>query len=216
LINVKSSDLIRLLAGELKPVRPGKTRNDLLLGLSVGTAVSFAGVLAIYGVQPGLFSIAHGGPMVMKACYALSLAAIAGSILMPMLRPGNLVPDRRSLFVLPVLLLAGVALLQTAMAPDADALSLWLGSSWQRCLLRIVSLSVPIFAGACWAIRRQAPLRLRATGALAGLVSGGIAATMFALACTENGAGFVLVWYTLGIVISTAVGAMIGPRVLRW
>jgi len=173
-------------------------------------------VLAIYGVQPGLFSIAHGGPMVMKACYALSLAAIAGSILMPMLRPGNLVPDRRGLFVIPVLLLAGVALLQTTMTPDADAASLWLGSNWQRCLFRIASLSVPIFAGACWAIRRQAPLHLRATGALAGLISGGIAATMFALACTENAAGFVLVWYTLGIVISTAVGAMIGPRVLRW
>ncbi len=213
---MKSSDLIRLLAGELKPVRPRKTRNDLLLGLSLGAAVAFAVVLVVYGVQPGLVSIAYGGPLAMKAGYALSLAAIAGSMLLPMLRPGNLVPDRRNLFVLPVLLLAGGALLQTAMTPDADAASLWLGSNWQRCLFRIASLSVPIFVGACWAIRRQAPLRLRATGALAGLVSGGIAAAMFALACTENGAGFVLVWYTLGIVISTAVGAMIGPYVLRW
>jgi hypothetical protein len=47
-------------------------------------------------------------------------------------------------------------------------------------------------------------------------VSGGIAATIYAFASKENGAAFVLVWYTLGIAISTAVGAMIGPRVLRW
>jgi len=106
--------------------------------------------------------------------------------------------------------------LQTAMTPDAGSVSLWLGSSWQRCSLRIASLAVPIFAGACWAIRRQAPLRLRATGAVAGLVSGGIAATVFAFACPESGMGFILVWYTLGIAISAALGAMIGPRVLRW
>jgi hypothetical protein len=216
LINVKSSDLIRSLAGELTPVPPGKTRNDLLLGLSLGTLVSFAGMVAVYGVQPDLISVAHGGPLAMKACYTLSLAAIAGSMLMPMLRPGKLVPDRGTLFVFPVLLLVGVAVLQTATTSDADLVSLWLGSSWQRCPARIAILSVPIFAGACWAIRRQAPLRLRATGALAGLVSGGIAATMYAFACKENGAGFVLVGYTLGIAISTAVGAMIGPRVLRW
>ena len=213
---MKSSDLIRSLAGELTPVPPGKTRNDLLLGLSLGTLVSFAGMVAVYGVQPDLISVAHGGPLAMKACYTLSLAAIAGSTLMPMLRPGKLVPDRGTLFVFPVLLLVGVAVLQTATTSDADLVSLWLGSGWQRCPARIAILSGPIFAGACWAIRRQAPLRLRATGALAGLLSGGIAATMYAFACKENGAGFVLVGYTLAIAISTAVGAMIGPRVLRW
>ncbi|MGA7803191.1 NrsF family protein [Bradyrhizobium sp.] len=124
---MKSSDLIRLLAGELTPVQPGKTRNDLLLGLSLGAAVSLTVVVVIYGVQPGLVGIAHGGPFAMKASYALSLAAIAGSMLLPMLRPGNLVPDRRGIFALTVLLLAGGALLQTAMTSDADAASLWLG-----------------------------------------------------------------------------------------
>ncbi len=213
---MKSSDLIRLLAGELTPVRPRKTRNDMLLGLSLGAAVSFAVMAAIYGVQPSLLSIAHGGPMAMKGCYALSLAAIAGSMLMPMLRPGSPVPDRRALFLLPVLLLTGLILLQSTTTSDANPASPWLGSSWQRCSLRIAMLSVPILAGACWAIRRQAPLHLRATGAFAGLVSGGIASAIYALACVENGAGFVLVWYTLGIAIGAAFGAIIGPHALRW
>jgi hypothetical protein len=187
LINVKSSDLIRSLAGGLTPVPPGKTRNDLLLGLSLGTLVSFAGMVAVYGVQPDLISVAHGGPLAMKACYTLSLAAIAGSMLMPMLRPGKLVPDRGTLFALPVLLLVGLAVLQTATTSDDDPASLWLGSSWQRCPLRIAILSAPIFAGVCWAIRRQAPLRLRATGALARLVSGSIAATTYAFAAKRMG-----------------------------
>lgn len=212
---MKSSDLIRALASELSPIRPGKTRNDLLLGLGAGAAVSLAVVLIVYGVQPGLISIARGGPLAMKASYALAIAAIAGSMLMPMLRPGNLVPDRRKSFATLVLLLAGLAAWQT-VTTDAGTATLWLGSTWQRCSLRIACLSVPVFAGACWAIRRQAPLRLRATGALAGLASGGIAATVYALACEENGAGFVLVWYTLGLLISTALGAIAGPYLLRW
>jgi hypothetical protein len=166
-------------------------------------------------VQPGLLSIARGGPMAMKVCYALSLAAIAGSMLVPMLRPGDQVPDRRKLFATLVILLTGLALWQTTTS-DAGAFSLWLGSTWQRCSLRIAALSVPVFAGACLAIRQQAPLRLRATGALAGLVSGGIAATVYALACNESGAGFVLVCYTLGIAISTSFGAITGPYLLRW
>jgi hypothetical protein len=134
---------------------------------------------------------------------------------MPMLRPGDRVVDRRKLFAALLVLLAGFALWQTTTS-DADTVSLWLGLTWQRCSLRIAGLAAPVFAGACWAIRRQAPLRLRATGALAGLVSGGIAATVYAFACEEGGAGFVLVWYTLGIAISTAFGAITGPYLLRW
>src|SRR5258707_14655545 len=114
---------------------------------------------------------------------------------MPMLRPGNLVPDRGTLFALPVLLLAGLVVLQTATTSDAEPVSLWLGSSWQRCPLRIAILSVPIFAGACWAIRRQAPFRLRVTGDLAGLGPGGISASKYALGGNENEVVFVITWY---------------------
>ncbi len=61
---MKSSDLIRSLASELTPVRPGKTRNDMFLGLGLGATVSLAVVVAIYGVQSNLLGMAHGGPMV--------------------------------------------------------------------------------------------------------------------------------------------------------
>jgi len=36
------------------------------------------------------------------------------------------------------------------------------------------------------------------------------------LSLAKRRGGFVLVWYTLGIAISAGVGAIIGPRVLRW
>jgi hypothetical protein len=53
-------------------------------------------------------------------------------------------------------------------------------------------------------------------GLAAGLTSGGLAATMYALHCPEWAASFVATWYALGILASGALGAVAGRRVLRW
>ncbi len=50
----------------------------------------------------------------------------------------------------------------------------------------------------------------------AGLAAGGIAATMYGLHCPEWAASFVATWYSLGILASGVLGAVIGRRVLRW
>jgi hypothetical protein len=213
---VDSSDLIDALARDLPSVSPARTRRDLLLGLSCGTLISFALTLLIYGMRPGLLSLERGGPMLLKAGYALTLAGIAGSVLMPLLRPGSVVPDRRGWLALVMVALAGLAVEQIATVSGAGIVALWIGVGSYRCPLRVAGLSLPIFAGLCWAIRRQAPTRLRLAGATAGLVSGGVAASLYALACTRDAAGFVLIWYTLGIAVCTTIGALLGPRLLRW
>jgi hypothetical protein len=82
--------------------------------------------------------------------------------------------------------------------------------------LRIVALSLPITAAIGWAVRRQAPVRLRQAGAAVGLAGGAISASLYALACTETSSAFVLVWYSAGIALSTAIGALLGPRAMRW
>jgi hypothetical protein len=213
---MKTSELIQKLASELTPVSTKKTRNDLLIGLSCGATVSLLAIILVFGFQPGLIRPSHGLPLVVKVSYTLSLAAVASSMLVPMIRPGNPIPTRLGWLAAVALAFAGLALAQTAIASRTEDMALWFGTSWRQCSLRIVCLSLPVFVGVCWAIRQQAPVHLRAVGALAGLVSGGVAATLYALACTENGAGFVLVWYTLGIGIITGIGALVAPRVLRW
>jgi len=122
---------------------------------------------------------------------------------------GNLLPDRGTLFALPVLLLAGLVVLQTATTSDADPVSLWLGSSWQRCPLRIAILSAPIFA---------AHVGDPSRGAFASGSNGSSRRTRVGrhrrdhvcFRLQRDWAGFVLVWYTLGIAISAGVGAIIG------
>lgn len=209
-------EFIKRLAADLTRVSPDQTRNDVLLGLAGGGAIALAGLMLVLGVQPNLLSPRGGGAMAMKAAYAVTLAAIAAASLWPLLRPDRAANRLWRLIVVPVLVLAAAAAIQLGVAPRSHVRDLLLGTSWQACPVRIAVLSVPIFAGLCWAIRRQAPTHLRSAGAAAGLLSGGAAATLYALACTETGAGFVLIWYTLGIAISTGVGALIGPRVLRW
>lgn len=209
-------EFIKRLAADLTPVSPDQTRNDVLLGLAAGGAIALVALILVLGVQPNLLSPRAGGAMAMKAVYAITLAAIAAASLWPLLRPDRAANRLWRLIVVPVLVLGSVAAIQVGVAPRGHVRDLIFGASWQACPVRVAVLSIPIFAGLCWAIRRQAPTRLRSAGAAAGLLSGAAAATLYALACTETGAGFVLIWYTLGIAVSSGVGALIGPRVLRW
>ena len=50
----------------------------------------------------------------------------------------------------------------------------------------------------------------------AGLLAGAGGALIYSLHCVEMAAPFIGVWYVLGMSIPAAVGAVIGPSVLRW
>jgi len=65
-------------------------------------------------------------------------------------------------------------------------------------------------------LRQLAPTRLAIAGAAAGLLAGGVGASVYGLYCGETAATFVVIWYTLGIAAGAALGAVIGSRLLRW
>ncbi|MDT7531192.1 DUF1109 domain-containing protein [Sphingopyxis sp. SE2] len=76
---------------------------------------------------------------------------------------------------------------------------LWLGSTWQTCLVAITISSVPVLLGVAWAFKRLAPTRLRLAGLLVGVTSGSTVAVVYALFCPETTATFLASWYTAGI-----------------
>ena len=80
----------------------------------------------------------------------------------------------------------------------------------------IAGLSLPLFAGLFWSLRRLAPTRLTQAGAAAGLLAGSAAATIYAFHCTESTATFIAIWYTAGIALTTLMGAALGRFLLRW
>ena len=77
-------------------------------------------------------------------------------------------------------------------------------------------MSLPFLAATLWALRRGASTRPGLSGALAGLLSGAAAATVYAVHCTEDSPLFWSFWYVLAILFATALGALLGARVLRW
>lgn len=213
---MKTDDLIEQLVRDAGPVRRSAVGRRIAIGLVLGALASAALVILWMGIRPDLRTAMHGFPFWMKWGYTLSLSVAALAMTAQLARPG--VTQLRGLWLtaVPVVLLACLGLFELARTPSAEWLAMWLGHSWQSCPWRVVSLAAPIFVGLLWSFRRLAPTRLRAAGAAAGLTAGAFAATVYCLHCPEVSAVFVLTWYSLGILLATVLGALLGPRLLRW
>jgi hypothetical protein len=92
------------------------------------------------------------------------------------------------------------------------------GSNSRVCLTAIPLMSLPLLAAALIGLRHGAPTRPALAGAIAGLLSAGLAATLYASHCTDDSPLFVATWYTLATALVTAIGALAGSgaAVLRY
>lgn len=213
---MNTEQLIAALSTEVPKVHRRALALRVATGIALGCVAALALVVAMLGIRPDLGEAMQGFAFWMKSVYCLSLGVGAAWIVSRLSRPvsGSLRP--LWLLAAPVLVLVGIGIGELARTPADQWTDLWLSGSWRECPWFVLSLSVPVFVGLLWSFRRLAPTRLRAAGAAAGLAAGGFAATIYCLHCGEVSAVFVLIWYTLGIVLAAALGALLGPRVLRW
>jgi hypothetical protein len=173
-------------------------------------------VALLLGLRPDMGAAMHSFSFWLKWAYTLSLAAAAIHATARLARPDAPPLHWLRLFGLPILLLAIVGGAEMALVPSRDWLAMWLGGSWKVCPWLVLSLAAPLFIGLLWSFRRLAPTQLRGAGAAAGLAAGACAAAIYCLHCPEVSAIFVLTWYSLGIAMAGALGALLGPRLLRW
>ncbi|WP_454887198.1 DUF1109 domain-containing protein [Sphingomonas oryzagri] len=213
---MKTDDLIRSLSRDVPRVTRNALGRRIGLGILGGGVVTMLIVAGVLGIRPDLHTAMYGFSFWMKWTYTVSLGVGAVLAVMRLARPTA--SSLRSLWwlVVPVLLLAGVGIGELADTPSRDWLAMWLGVSWKVCPWLVLTLAMPIFIGLLWSFRQLAPSRLREAGAAAGLAAGAWAATIYCLHCPEVSAIFVLTWYSLGILLAAGVGALIGPRLLRW
>jgi len=211
---MKTEAWIDLLARGAGPApRPPVARR---LALAAGVAVVLSTLLALLIIGPvPLDMFATPAPW-LKLGYAAALAGagawLAGRLARPVARLQG--PWRAVAAVLAAMLLIGLG--AWLLTPAGQRLAALTGHSWQNCPFNVLALSLPGLGAALWAMRGLAPTRLRAAGAAAGLVAGSAGAFGYAFSCTEYAPSFVAVWYTLGIGLTALVGAVLGPRVLRW
>ena len=213
---MQTDDLIRSLAGGLAPVSRTAVERRVALGILAGATVTMVAIALRLGVRPDLGAAMQGFPFWMKWIYTISLGAGAIAATIHLSRPDARRMSGLWLLAVPVFILAALAASELAHAPADSWPVLLQGRSASRCSLFVLSLSVPIYAGLVWAFRSLAPTSLRLAGAMAGLSSGACAATLYGLHCPEASATFVLVWYTLGMLLAMIGGALVAPRLLRW
>ncbi len=213
---MNTEELIATLAEDVPAVPRHAVGRRLALGLVAGGVVSLALICLILGVRPDLWDAMHGSGFWMKWSYTLSLCALAVAMTLRLATPDGQGSGWFPLLFLPVVLLAAVGIAEMAQVPSSHWLRMWLGDSWTLCSGLVLMFSLPIFIGLLWSFRRLAPTRLREAGATAGLAAGACAATLYCVHCPEVSAIFVLTWYTLGIALAAAFGALVGPRLMRW
>lgn len=211
---MKTNDLIAALAAD-QSTGLSTVERSIAIAAMVGAAISFAAFLLSIGWRPDIGEAIGTVRFPFKFVVTLAVVVTAAPVLVRLARPDVAGTRLWMLAVGPALILGGV-LLELAVLPASDWAGNLVGSNAAICLTAIPLLSIVPLAMLLWALKRGAPTRPRLTGAICGVLSSSIAATMYALHCDDDSPLFVVVWYSLAMGIVTAVATAVGGRLLRW
>lgn len=213
---MRTDDLIDLLAtGDTRPAAAAPGRAIAMAWL-IGVALATLGMWLGLGLNPRLGEDLSTGGFWLKLGFAVLLVAASLPWVIRLGQPG------RAEGTSPRLVLASFAAVWlfgaiTLIAADpGNRSSLLFGQSWRSCPWLIASLSLPVLVAGLIAMRGLAPTRPARTGAAIGLLSGATGMLAYLWHCPELATPFIAAWYALGALIPTALGALLGPRVLRW
>ena len=116
-----------------------------------------------------------------------------------------------------VLLALGAVGLLSLVGLSAEArMRAMMGQTWYICPCMLTVLSIPGLLLMLRAARGLPTGNARQTGAALGLLAGCISAVGYSLACPEASPAFVALWYSTGLLLTTVLGALLGPRWLKW
>ena len=213
---MKTDDLVALLSTNTEPVDRRSVVDTLGIALAAGTVVALGITLVGLGVRPDLTTARALGFLAVKLSFAVGIVGLALAYLTRLARPGAEGRTQSLLVALPFLAIVLLAAISLGLAPSSHWDRMIVGDEWLECLLSIPIIAIVPFAISIWAVRKAAPTNLVRTGAVAGLIAGGVSAMAYSLHCTDDSLPFVAVWYGGTIVLCTLAGAILGPRLLRW
>ncbi|HTJ92401.1 MAG TPA: DUF1109 domain-containing protein [Pararobbsia sp.] len=213
---MKTDDLVAMLATGVMPVDRQAARRRLGVALLIGAIGSLVLMQIVFGVRPDIGRMVHVPLFWEKLAFSTVLGLGALWVVTRVAKPGRRGRAAWLLAAAPVVVVWVCAIYVVVNAPPDDRVALVLGRTWRVCPFNIALLSVPIFIAVQFALRGFAPTAPRVAGAAGGLLAGAIATMAYSLHCPEMGVAFWAVWYVLGMLVPTAIGALLGPRILRW
>jgi hypothetical protein len=215
---MKTVDLIAMLANgpDVAAAPPSGTHWRTASTLGAGLLASVALMAMLLGVRPNLEQLAQLPDFWIKVGFVGCLCLTAWQVSRRLCVPGAATRALPLLLAMPLLLMWALGAIVLSEAPPEQRAELFWGATWRSCPLLIALLSLPILAAVLRLMRQLAPTRLRLAGVAAGFAAGAMAALVYCLHCPELAASFVGFWYVLGMLAPTAIGAVIGPKVLAW
>jgi hypothetical protein len=216
---VNTDRLIDLLSANLEPVGPVQFGRTLLLAMLTGGFAAFTLMLATVGPRADLDSTAHLFWTAVKLLFAASVIGTAAPLLLRSMRPGLEKKTHPEVIFLPFLAAVVAAFAMLLFVPPHAWSTMLRGAqpvSPARCFICIMFFAVVPYAALIWALRQGAPTRLSLSGAIAGVVAGGLGAAAYAFSCTSDTIPFMAVCYSAAIALCACIGAQLAPRLLRW
>jgi hypothetical protein len=212
---METEQLIRSLAAD-NPSRARPVGVVLALGLLATAPVTLATFMMVLGVRPDVMTAMHNPFFDLKFVVTLALAITAIVVGLHLSRPEASLRGWGWLLLIPAGIVA-LGIMSEMMIPQRlPMMTRLIGHNSRLCMTAISVLSLPLLAGALIGLRHGAPSRPALAGALAGLISAGLAATIYAAHCTDDSPLFVATWYSIATAVVTAAGALIGAIVLRF
>ena len=210
-----TEQLIRTLAAD-NPHRARPVGFVLALALLAAAPVSLLMFFAELGVRPDVMTAMHNPFFDLKFAVTLALAAAAITIALHLSRPEASLRGWVWLLIIPAGLLVGGISGEMMVPQRLPMMTRLVGSNSKVCMTAIPMMSLPLLAASLVGLRHGAPTRAAAAGAMAGLLSAGLAATVYASHCTDDSPLFVATWYSLAAALVTALGALLGSKLLRF
>jgi hypothetical protein len=212
---METDQLIRTLAAD-SAHRGRPVGFVLTLSLLAGAPFSIALFLAGLGVRPDVMTAMHNPFFDLKFAVTLALAISAVAVSLHLSRPEASLKGWAWLLLVPAGFLAVGIGSEMMMPQRLPMMTRLVGNNSRVCMTAIPLISLPLLAAALIGLRHGAPARPAVAGAVAGLVSAGLAATLYASHCTDDSPLFVATWYTIAAALVTAIGALAGSKVLRY
>ncbi len=188
----------------------------LTLALLAAAPLSSLIFFSVLGIRPDVMIAMHNPFFDLKFAVTLGLAIPAIAIGLHLSRPEASLQGWAWLLVIPVALLAAGISGELMLPQRLPMMTRLVGQNWRVCLTAIPLMSLPLLIAALIGLRHGAPARPALEGAMAGLLSAGLAATLYASHCTDDSPLFVATWYTIATASVAIVGAIAGSRVLKF
>ncbi len=211
---METDRLIRILAAD-NAHRARPVGFVLAVALLAAAPFSVAMFFAELGVRPDAMTAMRNPFFDLKFLVTLAMAISAMAVSLHLSRPEASVNGWAWLLLIPAgLLVAGIGS-EMMMPQRLPVMTRLIGDNSRICMTAIPLMSLPLLAAALIGLRHGAPSRPAVTGAIAGLLSAGLAATLYASHCTDDSPLFVATWYTIATALVTAIGALAGSKVLK-